>query len=217
MRLPFVITTIKETARFCCGRSEKSPIQNTGEYESRALALRPGRFYFPSFFFHRLLRPSMCSSRSGLLSARRGSRIKSIPSRLAKRRRTHRHRRQSKDRHRRAKRRRPAAQQAKKSRRKARNGHADSKSFHAVPTGRPPSGRTGGAATRMRPSPHPGSPPKRHRKTRAASRGTAANYIAQAAPAGRWPALCESGKENCKHRKFPCLQNPCPRRANPPR
>ena len=73
--------------------------------------------------------------------------------------------------------------------------------------------RTGGAATRMRPSPQrqrqpprPGNPPKRHHKTRAASRGTAANYIAQAAPAGRWPALCESGKENCKHRKFRFLQ-----------
>ncbi len=233
----------------------------------------------------------MCSSRSGLLLARRGARIKSIPSRRAKRRRTHRHQRQSKDRHRRAKRCRPAAQQAKKSRRKARNGHADSKSFHAVPTGRPPSGRTGGAAiaatphtprsrrkarnghadsksfhavptgrprpagraawqsqrrrtaaqqaatpirkrpiqnpsmpcqrrgprpartggtaTRMRPPPkrqrkpfRPGRPIAARCKARAASRKTSVNRIAQVAPTGRWPALCESGPGRTEHRHF---------------
>ena len=110
MRLPFVITTIMimiaETARFLLRAFGKITDTEYREYESRALALRPGRFLFLFLLFPPLLRPSMCSSRSGLLSARRGARIKSIPSRRAKRRRTHRHRRQSKDRHRRAKRRR---------------------------------------------------------------------------------------------------------------
>ena len=146
----------------------------------------------------------MCSSRSGLLLARRGARIKSIPSRRAKRRRTHRHRRQSKDRHRRAKRRRthrhrrqskdrhrrakrrraPPRSRQKRSRRKARNGYADSKSFHAVPMRRPPSGRTGGMANRTR------LPPQRQRRTPCATASCRRHPPrTQTHPLDCWPAL----------------------------
>ena len=38
----------------------------------------------------------------------------------------------------------------------------------------------------------------------------------QPRPLGAGP-LFQSGKGNYEHRRFPCLQNPCPRRANPPR
>ena len=44
------------------------------------------------------------------------------------------------------------------------------------------------------------------RKARAASRKNAANRIVPAAPAGRGPALCESGKKNPEHCEFPCLK-----------
>ena len=61
--------------------------------------------------------------------------------------------------------------------------------------------RTGGAATRMRPSPQrqrkpfrPGRPIAARCKARAASRKASVNRIAQVAPTRRWPALCESGK-----------------------
>ena len=169
MRLPFVITTIMimiaETARFLFRAFGKiTDTEHRGIRVSRP-GLAAGAFLFPFPLFPPAFKAADVFKPVGFAVGPQGARIKSIPSqrakrrrthrhqrqsqdrrRRAKRRRTHRHRRQSKDRHRRAKRRRPAAQQAKKSRRKARNGHADSKSFHAVPTGRPPSGRTGGAA-----------------------------------------------------------------------
>ena len=46
--------TIAETARFLLRAFGKITDTEYREYESRALALRPGRFYFPSLFFHRL-------------------------------------------------------------------------------------------------------------------------------------------------------------------
>ena len=69
--------------------------------------------------------------------------------------------------------------------------------------------RTGGTATRMRPPPkrqrkpfRPGRPIAARCKARAASRKTSVNRIAQVAPTGRWPALCESGPGRTEHRHF---------------
>ena len=82
--------------------------------------------------------------------------------------------------------------------------------------------RTGGTATRMRPPPkrqrkpfRPGRPIAARCKARVASRKASVNRIAQVAPTGRWPALCESGKEEQNTAIFHILRR-FSRQAAPP-